>query len=54
MVCGSMPSKRNLFHEKPTTTVDNYFVMDNVLDWAENAGLGIIGTNVRNRPPKDI
>ena len=54
MVSGSMPISRKLFHEKPTTTVDNYFVMDAILDWAVNAGLGIIGINVRNRLPKNI
>ena len=34
--------------------MDNYFVMGAVFDWYGNKGLGIIGTNVRNRPPKDI
>ena len=43
-----------MFHEKPTTTVDNYFVMDAIIDWDVNANLGIIGTNVRNRLPKNI
>ena len=28
--------------------------MDAVIDWAGNAGLGIIDTNARNRLPKDI
>ena len=28
--------------------------MDAILDWAVNAGLGIIGINVRNRLPKNI
>ena len=54
MVRGSMSSKRNMFHDKATTTVKKYFVMDAVLDWAGNAGLGIIGTNARNRLQKDI
>ena len=36
------------------TMVDNYFVTDTVLDWAGNEVLGIIGTNLRNRLPKDI
>ena len=49
-----MPRKRKLFRQKPTTTIDNYFVADSVLDWAGNVGLGIIGTSTRNRPPKDI
>ena len=43
-----------MFHEKPTTKVDNYFFTDAVLDWAGNTGLGIIGTNVRNVLPNDI
>ena len=42
------------FHQKSTTRLDNYFVTDDVLDWAGNAVLGIISTNARNRPPKDI
>ena len=54
MVRVIMSSKRNLFHDKPTTMVDKYFVTDDVLDWAGNAGIGIIGTNVSNRLPKDI
>ena len=32
---------------------DNYFVTDAVFDWDGNAGLGIIGKNERNSPPKD-
>ena len=43
-----------MFHDNPTTTVDNYFVTDTVLDWAGNEGLGIIGTNMRHSTPKDI
>ena len=54
MVRGSMLRNRKLFYENPTTTVDNYFVMDALLDWASNEGLGIIGKNERNRLPKGI
>ena len=54
MVRGSMSRKRKLFHEKPTTTVIKYFVTDTVLDWAGNSGFGIIGTNAKNRLPKNI
>ena len=54
MVCGSMSRKKNIYHENPTTPVDNYFVTENVLDWPGNAGIGIIHTNARNGPPKDI
>ena len=54
MVSGSMSTKRKLFHEHPTATVDNYFVTDNVLDWADNGDLGIIDKNARKRIPKDI
>ena len=54
MVRGSLSIKRKLFNEKPTNMVDNYFVTDAVIDWAGNAGLGIIGTNARNRLPHDI
>ena len=36
MFCGIFSSKRNMFNENPTTTVDNYFVTDAVLDWADN------------------
>ena len=43
-----------MFRDNPTMTVENYFVTDDVLDWAGNEGLGIIGTNGRNRLPKDI
>ena len=49
-----MSSKRKLFHENPMTMVDNYFVTDDVIDWDVNEGIGIIGTNVSNIPPKDI
>ena len=49
-----MSSKRKLFHDKPTTMVDNYFVTNTVIDWAGNESLGTIGTNGRNRIPKDI
>ena len=49
-----MSSKRKLFHEKPKTTVDHYSVTGAILDRAGNTGLGIIGTNARNRLPKDI
>ena len=52
MVCGSISRKMELFHEKPTMTVDNYFITDDILDWAGNKSLGIIGTNVRNRLQK--
>ena len=48
-----MSNKGKLFHEKPTTMADNYFVTDAVIDWAGNAGIGIIGKNVRNSLPKD-
>ena len=54
MVRGIMSSKRKLFHKKPMTKVDNYFFIDAVLDWDGNVDLGIIGTNARNRTPKDI
>ena len=54
MVRGSMSSKRKLFHEEPTTTVDNYFVTDVVLDWSGNWGILIISTNVRDCLPKDV
>ena len=54
MVCGIMSNKGKLFHEKPKTMADNYFVTDAVIDWAGNAGIGIIGKNVRNRLSKDI
>ena len=54
MVHGSMSRKRKLFHDNPTTTVDNYFVTDAVLYWADNAGLGIIDKNERNRLLKYI
>ena len=54
MVCESMYSKRKLIHENPTTTVDHYFVMDNIIDWYVNTGLGIIGTNASNILLKDI
>ena len=54
MVRGSMSRKRKMFNEKPMTTVENYFVTESILDWAGNAGLGIIGKNARNRLPKDI
>ena len=54
MVWGSMSRKRKLFHDKPTTTVDDYFVTDDVLHWDCNAGLGIISTNAMNRLPKDV
>ena len=40
--------------EKPTTTVDKYFVTDAVIGCSSHAGLGIIGRNVRNRVPTDI
>ena len=53
MVRGSMSRKRKLFHDKPMTTVNSYFVKDVVLDWAGNKDIGIIGTNARNRLPKD-
>ena len=53
MVCGSMSNNRKLFHQKPTTTVDNYFGMDNVIDWVGNEGLGRFGKNERSRIPKD-
>ena len=49
-----MSRKRKLFHENQTTTVEKYFVTDAVLDCAGNAGLVIIGKNVRNSIPKDI
>ena len=49
-----MSSKRKLFHDKPETTVDKYFVTDAVIDWAGNDGLGIIFSKARNNPPKDI
>ena len=54
MVLGVMSRKKNLFHDKPTTTVDNYFVTDSVIDWYGNACIGIIGKNARNRLPEDI
>ena len=54
MVRGIISSKRKLFHEKKTNIVDNYFVTDTVIYWAGNVGLGIIGTNARNRLPKDF
>ena len=54
MISGSMSSNINLFHDKPTTTVEKYFVTDAIIDWAGNEGLGITGTNTRNIPPKDI
>ena len=54
MVRGIISSKRKLFHEKKTNIVDNYFVTDTVIYWAGNVGLGIIGTNARNKSPKDI
>ena len=54
MVYGIMSSKRKPFRDNPTTTVDNYFVTNAVIDWDGNAGLGIIGKNTRNRLPKDI
>ena len=54
MVYGIVSIKRKLFHDNPTTTVENYFVTDAVLDWVGNEGLGIIGPNSRNRIPKDI
>ena len=50
----SMSSKRKVFYETPTTTVEKYFVVDSIIDWYGNEGLGIIGTNVSNRLPKDI
>ena len=50
----TISSKRKMFRDDPTMTVENYFVTDDVLDWAGNEGLGIIGTNWRNRLPKDI
>ena len=53
MVRESISIKRKLFHEKPMVTVDNYFVIGYVIDWDGNRGLGIIGTNARNIPPKD-
>ena len=49
-----MSIERKLFHENPTTTVDHYFVMENILDWSVNTGLGIIGTNASNILLKDI
>ena len=54
MVRGSISRNRKLFHEKPTTTVYNYFVTDNILDWSGNAGLGVISKNASNSLPKDI
>ena len=54
MVCVSMSIKRELFCDKPTMTVDNYFVTESVLNWAGNEGLGIIGTNASNGLSKDI
>ena len=54
MVCGSISSEGGFFYEKPTTTIDNYFFADAVLSWGGNAGIGIIGTNARNKLPKDI
>ena len=54
MVIGNMSSKRKLFHDKPTATLDNNFVTDAVLDWYGNGGLGIIDKNARKRIPKDI
>ena len=54
MVRGSMSSKRKLFHEKPTMTVEKYFFTDAIIDWDDNEGLGTIGTNARNSTPKYI
>ena len=54
MVRESMSSKRKLFHDNPTTTVDNYFVMRAIIDRASNVGIYIIGTNESNRLPKDM
>ena len=54
MVFGSMSIKRKIFHQNPGYTMDNYFVMDAILDWSGNDDIGIIGTNARNRLPKDI
>ena len=54
MVRGIVSSKRKMFHEKPMTMFDNYFVTNAVIDWASNVGHRIIGTNVRNRLSKEI
>ena len=54
MFHGSMSIKRKLFHANPTMTVENYSVMGAVLYLARNEGIVIIGTNARNRFPKDI
>ena len=50
-----MSIKMKVFYEKSMTKVDNYFVTDAlIIYWAGDAGIGIIGTNTRNRLPKDI
>ena len=54
MVRGIILRKSKLSHENPKTTVENYFVMDAVLDQAGNAVLGIIGKNERYRLPQYI
>jgi hypothetical protein len=45
---------RKLFKAKFCVTVDNYFISDDVLNWAGRNGLGVIGTNRRDELPKDI
>ena len=57
MVIGTAPSNstsRKIFRMKPTTTVDNFFTDDRMMNWAGENGLGVIGTSARNFLPKSI
>lgn len=45
---------KKIFRKKPCITADNYFIDDQVLDWIGEQGLGAVGTNARDKLPKDI